>query len=651
MSALQQIQAALASCPQPGLAPFGLALWRAGIPARPVTLPAQWWQQPADLEAGLWLAADGATPQRWWLVQQRSGRPQLLPLQDQPALAGPGPSPAELGLEVLSLWPVLPQAGQPYRWQTLAGFLKLGPALVGALPAAAVRAGLWLLWPALLALPLAVALPLALLSLPLALLLDNQWRRLWHNRSERQRAALGLNGMQRVLRLPLQQLLRFGGGPAAGLGLALQHLGEELPLWLADALPAAALLVLSSGVLLLWQPALGRISLAAVLAWLLLAALLLRPAAALRVRQDQQRSRGQLRGQELLDVASALRLAGAEQRGLAWWQAPEVAAQQLQPRLDGWQWLLGGAAVAAAVVAIAATQGSAAALALAGLQLGSAWQLGGQLQQLQRLTPSWLASQVLLASPSDWRPAASDPGLLAGGLAVRELSFRYAPDQPRVLEGVSFQAAPGSFVALVGASGSGKSTLLRLLLGFASPESGQILFDGRDAAGLQHELLRAQIGTVLQDTRLVGGTLFEVIAAGRAISLEQAWQAAELAGMGEELRSWPMGLQTLVAAGGSTLSGGQRQRLAIARALVGEPRLLLLDEPTSALDNRSQQQVLNGLAELAITRLLVAHRLSTVRQADWIVVLDRGRLVQQGRFAQLLAQPGAFAQLMERQRL
>jgi ABC-type bacteriocin/lantibiotic exporter with double-glycine peptidase domain len=562
---------------------------------------------------------------------------------------------------VLSLWPALPQTSQPYSWRALASFLKLGPALVAALPAAVVRAGLWLLWPGLLALalsgrlPLAVAVPLALLSLPLALLLDNQWRRLWRNRSERQRAALGLNGMQRVLRLPLEQLRSLGGGAAAGLGLALQNLGQQLPLWLADALPAAALLALSSGVLLLWQPALGGTSLAAVLAWLLLTALLLRPSAALRVRQDQERSRGQLRGQELLEVATALRLAGAEQRGLAWWRVPEEVAQQLQPRLDRWHWLWGGAAVVAAgltvAVAMGRAEGAAVALALVGLQLGSAWQLGGQLQQLQRLTPSWRASQVLLACPSDWRPAASDPGVLAGALEVRDLNFRYAPDQPPVLEGVSFQVAPGSFVALVGASGSGKSTLLRLLLGFASPESGQILFDGRDAGGLQYELLRAQIGTVLQDTRLVGGTLFEVIAAGRSISLEQAWQAAELAGMGEELRSWPMGLQTLLAAGGSTLSGGQRQRLAIARALVGEPRLLLLDEPTSALDNRSQQQVLNGLAELAITRLLVAHRLSTVRQADWIVVLERGRLVQQGRFDQLLAQPGAFAQLMERQRL
>lgn len=662
MSLQQQIRAVLAACPEAGLAQIGLALWRAGIPARPVTLPDQWWREPADLEAGLWIAHDAGVPQRWWLVrQQGAGQPRVLPLEELPAGLGATPMPADLNLQVLSVWPGLSQQEGPTSWQALARFLRLQPAVISALPAAAVRAVVWLLLPALLALLLAGQLPLAAagllawMSLPLALVLDNQWRRLWRNRSERQRAALGLTGMQRVLRLPLPLLQRFGGGASVGLGLALQRLGEVVPLLLADALPAASLLLLSGGVLLFWRPALGLISLTAVLGWLLLATLLLRPAAEVRSRQEQHRNRAQLRSQELLEVAPALRLAGAEQRALAWWQDAETAAQQLQPRLDRWELLLGWTALAAAAVAIAAalglSTGAALALALVGLVLGSAWQLGGQLQQLQQLTPSWLASQMLLSSPSDWQPAAQDPGELRGELEVYNLSFRYGPDEPLVLDGVSFQVAAGRFVALVGASGSGKSTLLRLLLGFASPEEGEIRFDGRDAASLQHELLRAQIGTVLQDTRLVGGTMFEVIAAGRAISLEQAWQAAELAGLGAELRALPMGLQTLLAAGGSTLSGGQRQRLAIARALVGEPRILLLDEPTSALDNRSQQQVLDGLAELAITRLLVAHRLSTVRQADWIVVLERGRVVQQGKFEQLLAEGGPFGQLMERQRL
>jgi len=208
---------------------------------------------------------------------------------------------------------------------------------------------------------------------------------------------------------------------------------------------------------------------------------------------------------------------------------------------------------------------------------------------------------------------------------------------------------PGAFLAVVGPSGSGKSTLVRLMLGFARPEDGLIRYDGQPLNGLQLESVRRQIGTVLQHSALFSGSLFEAIAGGCLISLEDAWAAAEMAGLADDIQQMPMGMQTVIPDGGGTLSGGQRQRVAIARALVRRPRLLIFDEATSALDNRTQAIVSQSLERLAITRVVIAHRLSTVRQADQILVLERGQVRQQGSFDTLMAEPGLFVKLMERQ--
>ncbi|MFL0751669.1 MAG: ATP-binding cassette domain-containing protein, partial [Prochlorococcus sp.] len=229
------------------------------------------------------------------------------------------------------------------------------------------------------------------------------------------------------------------------------------------------------------------------------------------------------------------------------------------------------------------------------------------------------------------------------------VSYRYAPDLPLVLDEVSFQANPGEFLALIGPSGSGKSTIVRMLLGFSKPENGEISYDGQPLNGLRIESLRRQIGTVLQSTSLFSGNLMEAIAGGCLITQEQAWAAAEMAGLADDIREMPMGLQTIISEGGGTLSGGQRQRIAIARALVRRPRILIFDEATSALDNHTQAIVSRSLEALDITRVVIAHRLSTIRHADRIIVLEKGQIQQQGTFESLINQPGLFARLMERQ--
>jgi ATP-binding cassette subfamily B protein len=258
------------------------------------------------------------------------------------------------------------------------------------------------------------------------------------------------------------------------------------------------------------------------------------------------------------------------------------------------------------------------------------------------------ATPLLVATP-EVIDEAIGPAELRGEIKFDRISYRYAPDLPLVLDEVSFQANPGEFLALIGPSGSGKSTIVRMLLGFGKPENGKISYDGQPLNGLRIESLRRQIGTVLQSTSLFSGNLMEAIAGGCLITQEEAWAAAEMAGLADDIKEMPMGLQTIISEGGGTLSGGQRQRIAIARALVRRPRILIFDEATSALDNKTQAIVSRSLEALEITRVVIAHRLSTIRHADRIIVLENGQVDQQGTYGELITQPGLFARLMERQ--
>jgi ABC-type bacteriocin/lantibiotic exporter with double-glycine peptidase domain len=226
--------------------------------------------------------------------------------------------------------------------------------------------------------------------------------------------------------------------------------------------------------------------------------------------------------------------------------------------------------------------------------------------------------------------------------------FAY-PGGPEVLRGIDLEVRPGEFIAIVGPSGSGKSTLLRLLLDFERPLAGTVRYDGLDLAALDAPWLRRRIGTVLQNGRLWPGDLYTNIAGASHASPDEAWDAARRAGLAADIEAMPMGIYTLVGEGLSTLSGGQRQRVLLARALVRSPRIVLLDEATSALDNASQAAVMETLAALGATRIVIAHRLDTVRDADRIVVLDGGRIAQQGTFRELASRDGPFAALLARQ--
>ena len=243
------------------------------------------------------------------------------------------------------------------------------------------------------------------------------------------------------------------------------------------------------------------------------------------------------------------------------------------------------------------------------------------------------------------------PGELSGTVEFSRVTFRYVAGAPPVVDNVSLRIAPGEYVAIVGPSGSGKSSLFRLLLGFEKPESGAVFFDGKALDTLDVSAVRRQLGVVLQNGKLASGSIYENICGGLQLPLEQAWAAARMAGLDEDIRKMPMGMHTAIAEGINTLSGGQRQRIMIARAVARRPRILLFDEATSSLDNRSQAVVSDSLGALNVTRIVIAHRLSTVRQADRIVVINEGKVTQAGTFAELSEARGLFADFAQRQLL
>jgi ABC-type bacteriocin/lantibiotic exporter with double-glycine peptidase domain len=369
---------------------------------------------------------------------------------------------------------------------------------------------------------------------------------------------------------------------------------------------------------------------------------------------------------EVLAGIETLKASAAEHRSIARWQghfADELNAAVVRGRLDntvqamldtlrlasplsvlllgGWLTLTGrlglGTTLAAAALATAILE-PLSALVTTGLQLRL---LGSYLQRIDDV----------LGTESEHRPGRTPPcEPVRGAIMARALSYRYAPGAPAVLQDIDLDIAPGQRVALVGPSGSGKTTLAHILLGLYRPTEGQVFFDGVDMAEIDLRLLRQRIGVVTQRAYIFAGTIRDNISlAIPDAGLEEHIRAATLAHVADDIAAMPLGYDTLLVDGGASLSGGQRQRLAIARALVSRPSILLLDEATSAVDAVTEQDVHASIAALGVTTLIVAHRLSTVRSADRILVLDGGRLVERGTHDELLADGGVYSRLLASQ--
>jgi NHLM bacteriocin system ABC transporter ATP-binding protein len=287
---------------------------------------------------------------------------------------------------------------------------------------------------------------------------------------------------------------------------------------------------------------------------------------------------------------------------------------------------------------------AAYALFLAAMQA-----LGDASLSLLRIVPIYERLAPILTTAPEVDTSKAFPGRLKGRIELSHVYFRYDADGPWIVNDVSLVIEPGEFVAFVGSSGGGKSTLLRLMLGFETPTRGSVLYDGQDLSSLDMRMLRQQLGVVMQTSRVMPTEMYRNIVGVTSRTIDDAWAAAEKAGLADDIKMMPMGMHTYVSEGGGTLSGGQRQRLMIARAIVNKPKVLFLDEATSALDNRAQAIVTESMDRMEATRIVIAHRLSTVINAHRICYLHGGSLAEIGSYQELMNRDGLFAQLAKRQ--
>ncbi|QEH36011.1 Lactococcin-G-processing and transport ATP-binding protein LagD [Aquisphaera giovannonii] len=472
----------------------------------------------------------------------------------------------------------------------------------------------------------------------------------------------------RLLRLPTRFFAGFSSGDLAvrtlGLGVVLRKVSGAM----ASAL-VGGLFSLSNLALLFWYSwrlasiCTALIALMALTILLLLAGQLRQEA---RIRQVEGSIIGFLF--EVVGGIAKLRTAGAENRAFARWS--DLYGEQLGLMIKARRFanrLHRFLAVFPMLLAMVVYYGAirldpdrlstgdflALSIALSNL-IASVLAVAYTALGLLDVPPLYERIRPVLETVPEFPAAAPEPLRLNGAIALSGVTFRYPGQETaaRVLDGVDLQVRPGEFIAIVGASGSGKSTILRLLLGFEAPDRGSVTYDGRDLATLDIREVRRQIGVVLQDAQLMPGDIFSnIVGFAPGLTMDDAWRAARLAGLDAEIRDMPMKMHTVVGEGGSSLSGGQRQRLLIARALVRSPRILMFDEATSALDNLSQAIVTQSIArELrGVTRVVIAHRLTTVVEADRIYVVKQGRIVQSGRYEQLREEPGAFQELISRQ--
>ncbi len=276
--------------------------------------------------------------------------------------------------------------------------------------------------------------------------------------------------------------------------------------------------------------------------------------------------------------------------------------------------------------------------------------LSQMLMSVNTVIPLLEQAKPILETRPEYDEAKVDPGELSGSIEVSHLNFRYREDGPLNLNDVSLNIKEGEYIGLVGPSGSGKSTLFRVMLGFEKPASGRVYYSGHDIEKVDVRALRRQLGVVLQNGKLLAGDIFtNIVGSNPNLTMADAREAAEMAGLDQDIKAMPMGMHTVVSEGAATLSGGQRQRLLIARAIVNKPKIIYFDEATSALDNRTQAIVSRSLDSLKATRIVIAHRLSTVMNCHRIIVLDRGRIIEEGSYEELMRLDGVFAGLARRQ--
>ncbi len=477
-------------------------------------------------------------------------------------------------------------------------------------------------------------------------------------------AALQTATWDRVLRLPTTFFREYAAGDLAERALGIDQIRKILFRTTLTTIMAAIFSLFNYGLLFYYNSQLAWVATVVVLAAIMISAI----AGYAQVRHQRKMIalQGELSGMVLQFISGIpkFRVAGAEGWAFTRW-AKKFSQQKrfayltraIENNLAVFHAMYPIIAAMAIFGAVAywLPQGQVATGAFLGFNaafvqfLFITLAVSTNLISVLRIVPMYERARPILQTLPEVSETKADPGEINGEIEVSNLAFHYKETEPPILSDVSLHINPGEFVALVGPSGSGKSTLVRLLLGFEKPTAGAIYYDAQDFSELDVEAVRRQIGVVLQDGKLFAGDIFSNIVGALPLKLDDAWDAAKLVGIDEDIRAMPMQMNTQISEGGTNLSSGQRQRLLIARAIVTRPRILFFDEATSALDNRTQSIVSESLERLRSTRVVIAHRLSTIQHADRIIVLHQGKIVQSGTYAELMRQGGVFADMARRQ--
>lgn len=675
LAACRRVAAALGIELQSGLpadAPLDDLLARAGIRSRAVLLRGAWWR--ADNGPLIGFDQD---QQACALLPARRG--YVLVGADGIAHEVDAASAATLGAQALMLYRPLPGGALDALALLRFGARGLAPDLGLLLAAGGAASALALATPFATGLLVESVLPRAdlgghwqLVGLLLAAALGAAGFELvksWMLLRCESRVDLALQAalFDRLLRLPVGFFRNYTVGDLANRALGVQEIRNTLSLGVLGAMLGALFSLSSLAAMFHYSVPLALAGLVPVALVLMLTVWTARRQ--WRTEAQQSHQRGLVEGLVLQFITGIgkLRAAAAEPRALAAWariyhaQAGRFAASrrnsQVQELVQACAPPLASLLIFGAMFGLVrhesglATGELLAFNAAFGQLLAAVTAMALAAAGVAHALPPWRRLQPLLQAQPEDAAGKRQPQALRGAIQFSDVSFRYAPQGKQILEHVSLRVEPGQYVAIVGPSGSGKSTLLRLMMGFEQPQAGSIAFDGQPLTELDAGALRRRIGVVLQNGRIASGSVFSNIAGSARITHEQAMQAARQVGFADEIEAMPMGLHTVLQDGGGTLSGGQRQRLLLARALARKPAVLLLDEATSALDNRTQAILMDSLARLELTRVVVAHRLSTVMSADLILVVQNGRIVQRGSYQQLLREEGLFAELAQRQLL
>lgn len=469
--------------------------------------------------------------------------------------------------------------------------------------------------------------------------------------------------MMRVLSLPVDFFKRFSSGELANRIGYMNRLCSMI----FDAVFSTGLTAVFSlvyiGQVLKFAPTLVVPSI--VITLVTICFLLLTSVVQMRITERQMNEAGKESGivYALINGVAKIKNAGAEKRAFAKWSRQYVNAAEYLYKPPMFLKLNGTIITAISLVGTiviyytAIHSGITMADYMAfnsayGMVSGAFASLAGIVITISRIQPILKMVTPILETEPEIDTKRQVVTRLRGSIELNNVSFRYQKTMPNVLDNLSLKIRPGQYVAIVGKTGCGKSTLIRILLGFEKPQKGAVYYDGKDINSMDVKSLRQKIGVVMQNGKLFQGDIYSNITiSAPQLTLEQAWEAAEMAGMADDIRQMPMGMHTIISEGHGGISGGQRQRLLIARAIAPKPRILIFDEATSALDNITQKQVSESLERLKCTRIVIAHRLSTIRHCDRIVVLDQGKIVEDGTYEELLEKKGHFAELVERQQV